>query len=595
MIKITLKDVSDVVNKYSNLLSNILKLDVEVVDSNLERIAGTGIYKDGIGENIESEGYVYKKALSSGKAQVIENPGENILCQNCKDRGNCKEEMEICVPIKYGNDTFGVIGFVCSTKDQKEYLVNNFQTIMSFLEQVSDFISIKIIERNEILRNQDDLQFLEQIINSVDDGIIAINNSNKINLINNKGIKILRLNPSIIGEIIKIEDTEDYLPSGNTYKLFIKDKEYRVVGRIIHNYINIEICSKILVFKEIKQINEEAVSLTHGNNKITCDAIVGQSQIMKQMKEKIKRIAYSKSTVLITGESGTGKELVARAIHAEGITKDKPFIAINCGAIPESLLESELFGYVKGAFSGASTSGRVGKFELANKGVIFLDEIGDMPIYLQVKLLRVLQERALVKIGSNQVINLDIRVIAATNKDLKKLVEEGKFREDLYYRLNVIPFEIPPLRERDGDIELILYELIRKYNKIFNKYVHTVNEDVITKLKDYNWPGNVRELENLVEFMVSISEEDGIINMDMLPKSIRNYAKVEESKIDDKLNKNTDILINDNSNIKKLKDIEIEYIDKVLDLCGRDTLGKKEAAKKLGIGIATLYRKIDEK
>lgn len=587
MVKINLKDISDVVTKYSKLLSSILKLDVEVVDSNFERIAGTGIYEHGIGKNIESEGYVYKAALLSGKSQVIENPGENILCQNCKDKGKCKEEMEICVPIKYGNDTFGVIGFVCSTKEQKEYLLSNFQTIMSFLEQVADFISIKIIEQNEVLKNQNDLEFLEQIINSVENGIIAINNSNKINLINNQGMKILKLNPSIIGEIIEIEDTEDYLPSGNTYKLYIKDKEYIIVGRVIHNYINVEICSQILVFNEIKKINEDAVILTHGNNKITCDAIVGESQVIKQMKEKIRRIAYSKSTVLITGESGTGKELVARAIHSEGNTKNKPFIAINCGAIPESLLESELFGYVKGAFSGASTSGRVGKFELANKGVIFLDEIGDMPIYLQVKLLRVLQERTLEKIGSNQLIDLDIRVIAATNKDLKKLVEEGKFREDLYYRLNVIPFEIPPLRDREGDIELIMNKLIKKYNKIFNKYVHSVNKDVIFKIKEYPWNGNVRELENLVEFMVNISNEDGIINMDMLPKTIANYIKNEHIKIDDQSN--------DNKEIKKLRDVEMEYIEKILDLCGRDTVGKKEAAKKLGIGIATLYRKIDEK
>lgn len=587
MIRITLKEISEVVNKYSKLLSSILKLDVEVVDSNFERIAGTGIYKDGIGENIESEGYVYKRALLSGESQIIENPGENILCKNCKDKGNCKEEMEICVPIKYENMTFGVIGFVCSTKEQKNYLLNNFETIMSFLEQVSEFISIKVMEKNEVITNKNDLEFLKQIVNSVEDGIITTDSFNKINLINNKAIKILKLKPSIIGESIKIEETEDYLPNGSTYKLYIKDTEHTIVGKIIHNHINQDICAQILVFNEIKQLNEDAVNLTHGNNKITCEAIVGESLVMKQMKEKIKKIAYSKSTVLITGESGTGKELVARAIHAEGYTKNTPFIAINCGAIPESLIESELFGYVKGAFSGASTSGRVGKFELANKGVIFLDEIGDMPIYLQVKLLRVLQERTLVKIGSNQLINLDIRVIAATNKDLKKLVEEGKFRADLYYRLNVIPFEIPPLREREGDIELIMHELIKKYNKIFNKYVHTVNDDVIRRIKEYPWKGNVRELENLVEFMVSISHEDGIINIDMLPKTIIDYTKNEYIKMDNQIGKNKEI--------KKLKDIEMEYIESVLELCGRDTLGKKEAAKKLGIGIATLYRKIDEK
>lgn len=594
MLQITLKDISQVVNKYSKLLSSILKLDVEIVDYNMERIAGTGIYENGIGENIQSEGYVYKEALLSGTAKIIENPGKDELCKNCKSKENCKEEMEICVPIKYGDITFGVIGFVCSTKQQKNELINNFNDIMSFLEQVSDFISIKLIEQNKLITNENDLEFLRTIVNSVDDGIITTDAYNKINLINNKGLKKLNLKPNVVGQAIKVEEIEEYLPGGNTYKLFIGENEYKIVGKIIHNYFNREKCSQILIFNEIKQVKEEVVNLAHGNNKINCKDIVGESKLIKQMKEKIKKIAYSKSTVLITGESGTGKELVARAIHTEGDRKNGPFVAINCGAIPESLLESELFGYVKGAFSGASNSGRVGKFELANKGVIFLDEIGDMPIYLQVKLLRVLQERTLVKIGSNQLINLDIRVIAATNKDLKKLVEEGKFREDLYYRLNVIPVEIPPLREREGDIELIMYELINKYNKIFGKYVHTVNEDVVNKLKEYPWKGNVRELENLVEFMVSISTEDGIINIDMLPKSIINYTKTEVLKIDNKIIYNTDNNINKN-NIKKLRDIEMEYIEKVLDLCGRDTLGKKETAKKLGIGIATLYRKIDEK
>lgn len=586
MMKITLKDISEVVNKYSELLSNILKLDVEIVDNNLERIAGTGIYKYGIGKNIESEGYVYKAALLSGKSQIIRNPGNDILCEDCKDKGNCKEEMEICVPIKYGKMTFGVIGFVCFTKEQKTYLINNFPNIMSFLEEISDFISIKLIEQNEVLTNKNNLEFLKQIVNSLEDGIITADSSNKISLINNKGMKMLKLKPPIIGEELYIEEIEDYSQNKNTYSIRINSDEYRIVGRLIHNYVNQESCSKILIFNERKHINQEVINLTHGKNKITCDVLVGSSLAMKQVKEKIKRIASSKSTVLITGESGTGKELVARAIHAEGSRSNKPFIAINCGAIPESLLESELFGYVKGAFSGANNSGRIGKFELANKGVIFLDEIGDMPIYLQVKLLRVLQERTLVKIGSNELINLDIRVIAATNKDLKKLVEEGKFREDLYYRLNVIPLEMPPLRERTGDLELIMYGLIKKYNKIFNKYVHTVNEDVINKFKEYPWKGNVRELENIVELLVNLSGEDGVISKGMLPKSIAEYNKNEEIKINSSSN---------NNEIKKLKDIEKEYIEKALDLYGRDTSGKKKAAEKLGIGLATLYRKLDEK
>ncbi|MGV2643671.1 AAA family ATPase, partial [Clostridium perfringens] len=173
---------------------------------------------------------------------------------------------------------------------------------------------------------------------------------------------------------------------------------------------------------------------------------LGQTKIMKELKNKVKKIALSTSTVLVTGESGTGKEVFARAIHNEGNRKTKAFVAINCGAIPDTLLESELFGYVKGAFTGADPMGKIGKFELANKGTIFLDEIGDMPIYLQTKILRVLQERKITRVGSNKEIDIDVRVIAATNKNLKELIKENKFREDLYYRLNVIPFEIPALR-----------------------------------------------------------------------------------------------------------------------------------------------------
>ena len=256
----------------------------------------------------------------------------------------------------------------------------------------------------------------------------------------------------------------------------IDDKYFNMVGVSIPISSINEKAYTIFIFDNV---NTDIPKSTKGNNESSAlDAIIGESEVMQSLKNKIRKVADTKSTVLITGKSGTGKELVARAIHDSGERRNRPFIAINCGAIPDSLLESELFGYVKGAFSGASSEGRVGKFELANTGDIFLDEIGEMPYSLQVKLLRVLQERTLVRIGSNKLINLDLRVIAATNMDLKKMVEENKFREDLYYRLNVIPIEIPPLCERDHDLFLIIDKLIEKYNNIFNKYVHTIDDDL---------------------------------------------------------------------------------------------------------------------
>lgn len=226
--------------------------------------------------------------------------------------------------------------------------------------------------------------------------------------------------------------------------------------------------------------------MTSSDNMITLENIYGTSAATQSLKENIQKIANTNSTVLITGESGTGKELVARSLHSHGNRRNKPFVVINCSAIPDTLLESELFGYVKGAFTGASQNGRMGKFELANTGVIFLDEIGDMPLYLQAKILRVIQEKKIERIGSNKSIDLDIKIIAATNVDLEKKIMEQKFRGDLYYRLNVIPIKLLPLRERKEDIIPIINSLIDKYNRLSDKYVHSIDEDVKKLLSTMN-------------------------------------------------------------------------------------------------------------
>lgn len=579
-MKINFADIKVVINKYAVLLSDLLRVDVEIVDNNLIRIAGTGIYEGRIGENITDQGYVYKKALDTGETLVIEDPGQDILCAECKKRGNCIELMEICVPIKYGETTFGVIGLVCSTESQKESLKSNLTIMIKFLEQIAEFISIKLIEQNQILENENSIKFFKEIINSIDDGVITVDREYKIININNRALKLFKLKPNVLGCKISIYETDEYTPKGYIYNFSIDNKEFKIIGKVVNNYINNKECNKIIIFKELVNVEEDGKK-----NNINCDSIVGQAQLLVDLKNRIKKISYADATTLITGESGTGKELVARAIHSEGNRKNMPFIAINCGAIPENLLESELFGYVNGAFSGASAGGRIGKFELANNGVIFLDEIGDMPLYLQVKILRVLQERTIVKIGSNKLINLNIRVIAATNKNLKKLVNEGKFRADLYYRLNIIPMEVPSLRERGDDVVLLTKMLVEKYNLRCNKYIHTIDKELIEIFKVYSWPGNIRELENLVEFLVSLSGENGVIEKSMLPISfVQSYT--EEIK-----NKSEEVYPDDD--IIELKEIERRYIKKALDKYGNSTEGKIKASKKLGIGIATLYRKIE--
>ncbi|MDM8129663.1 sigma 54-interacting transcriptional regulator, partial [Paraclostridium benzoelyticum] len=347
---------------------------------------------------------------------------------------------------------------------------------------------------------------------------------------------------------------------------------------------------KLLIFDEVKENKDQKINTKWEVKKI--DSIIGNSEAMKLVKIRTKRVAQSNSTVLITGESGTGKELIAKSIHAEGNRCTKPFIAINCAAIPEALLESELFGYAKGAFSGASNEGKIGKFELANTGVIFLDEIGDLSVHLQAKLLRVLQERKLVRIGSNKIIDLDIRVIAATNQNILDLVNSGKFRSDLYYRLNVMPINLPPLRDRKEDIKDIFMNILTRYSIEFDIDVKKIEESVMNKLINYYWPGNIRELENSAEYMMNIIGEDGIISEDMLPIDIIKYYEKNNSKIKEisTTNKNTNssniVRIDNYEDILTMKELELFYINSILDKYGRDTKAKKEIAKKLGIGVS---------
>ena len=251
------------------------------------------------------------------------------------------------------------------------------------------------------------------------------------------------------------------------------------------------------------------------------DSIIGRSQVMQEVFATIERVAPSRATVLLAGESGVGKDLIARAIHFHSPRRDRPFVKINCTALPENLMESELFGYEKGAFTGANTT-KPGKFEQADTGTVFLDEIGDVPATIQVKLLRVLQEREFERLGSNKTRHIDVRVIAATNQDLRAALEQGTFREDLYYRLNVVPINIAPLRERMQDIPFLAEHFLHKYAGETSNRVETITPAAMSKLESYHWPGNVRELENVLERSVVMCTGDRLdaadIKLDSAPR-----------------------------------------------------------------------------
>jgi len=270
---------------------------------------------------------------------------------------------------------------------------------------------------------------------------------------------------------------------------------------------------KIIIKRAIKQYELEVENIYYREEeekRFNFDEIIGKSSSINKVLEMVKSVASTPATVLITGENGTGKELIARAIHKNSLRKNSPFVVVNCVAFSPNLLESELFGHEKGSFTGAIAK-RIGRFEMANGGTIFLDEIGEMDLTIQTKLLRVLQEREFERVGSSRTIKVDVRILSATNKDLKKEIEERRFREDLFYRLNVFSVDVPPLRERKEDIPLIVEHLTGKYNKILNKKVKKVSAKAMELLLDYNYPGNIRELENIIERSM-IMAKDEIIN-----------------------------------------------------------------------------------
>ncbi|MCZ6578312.1 MAG: sigma-54 dependent transcriptional regulator, partial [Gammaproteobacteria bacterium] len=284
----------------------------------------------------------------------------------------------------------------------------------------------------------------------------------------------------------------------------------------------------------------------------------------------VRQVTKTDTTVLITGETGTGKELIARAIHAGSDRKDRPLVKVNCAALPVGLIESELFGHEKGAFTGAS-SRKIGRFELADGGTIFLDEIGDLSLELQSKLLRVLQEGEIERVGGNRTIEVDVRVIAATNRILAQSISDGEFREDLFYRLNVFPMMCPPLRNRKTDIAILTHHFLRKYGTKIGKRIDTIDAPILARLQAYNWPGNVRELENIIERAIILSEGNTL-------------------QLDEAFDLN--ITPNAQPGIRTIKEVELEMMQSALEDCQWIIEGHSGAAERLGIAPSTLRERI---
>lgn len=445
---------------------------------------------------------------------------------------------------------------------------------------------------------QKDSIILNIIMDTLYDGIIAIDKEGYVTMIS-KGYAMIfkKKREDIIGkhitELIETTRLPRVVETGQAEiaELLKINNEYLIVSRIpiVKDGEVIGAIAKI-IFKSVEDLNSMYEHINKmkkhlkGLDSSICllnratysfDDIIGEGEAIASAKRFAEKAAWSSSNVLLLGESGTGKELFAHAIHRESRRRNNAFIKVNCGAIPGELLESELFGYEAGAFTGAKKEGKIGKFELADGGTIFLDEIGDMPVYMQVKLLRVLQEKEVERIGANGPKKIDIRVIAATNQDLEQLVKEGKFRSDLYYRLNVLTINIPSLRDREEDIETVVHHIINKVSNKVSKYIEGISNEALKYLKRYSWPGNIRELENVLERAITIIENETIIDVKHLPPKITTIKQCKPVRnLQDVLN-----------------DMEKEAIINSISAANGN---KSKAAQLLGISRSSLYEKMSK-
>ena len=581
-----LKDIRDDIQNIAEAMLSVLNIDVTIVDEHLERIAGTGTYLEKIGDTVE--GYsAFKKCLEEQVIIYIDDSQKNDICKVCSNNGNCKEHAELCCPITLDGYSYGVVGLIAFNKEQSDIIKDNAKDLTNFLGKMADLISNKLKAQIKTEELELEKKKLEILLNSMNKAVVSIDKEGNIDKYNVKFKEIFNMrDDNIDGEnifqlldFIKKPSTND-LKKHKTGVFYYKENSRNLKG--IYNVSEIAVKNKLKGYVIDFIENKDAIKNYNKINKdykITLDNIISESEIMEHTKQKALIASKSNSTVLITGESGTGKELFARAIHNHSDRVDNTFVTVNCAAIPDNLLESELFGYEEGAFTGAKKGGKLGKFEIAHKGTIFLDEIGDMSLHLQGKLLRVLQERELDKIGGKSNILIDVRVIAATNKNLVELVEKGQFREDLYYRLNVIPITLPALRQRKNDIPLLIDYMIKEYAHKLNKDVIGIEDDAKKTLIDYSWPGNVRELQNVIEYSINMSNSS-LLNLDIIPNNIKSKYYDEKS--------------NKYEEIRTLEDLEKEEISKALNKFKHYKKDKELVAKSLGISRATLYRKLEK-
>ena len=581
------------VQQVAEAIASVLTVEVTIADERLRRIAGTGRYEGRIGGRLVKDS-AFAAVLREGRGFIIANPREHAVCNTCEGKQSCEERAEVCCPIMLDGKIIGVIALIACDEAQYQILLANPDGLFDFLQRMADLLAGKIAGRERLEQLHAIQQQLTTLFDTVQEGIIAVDRNGKIVNINAAAAKMLQVSQKpVLGKELALLlsglPLADSLTTG--HDVFNREAFRLIRGQRVYYVATVktwlggtEVWGAVVTLREMAEVKKIVSNFSTQEHCFSFEMILGDSPALAKAKQEAAQAAAGNVTVLIQGESGTGKEMFARAIHNASARRDKPIIAINCAAIPEALLESELFGYEEGAFTGARRGGKPGKFELADGGTVFLDEIGDMSLSLQAKLLRVLQERKIERVGSTETTAIDVRIIAATHKDIEAMVRQGEFRQDLYYRINVFPLQIPSLRQRRQDLPLLIERFLARYRDKMAKNVEGIDADAYACLLEYGWPGNIRELENTIEYLVSIADGK-IIEQRHIPQRILIAGKTAQPGSPVQAQP---------TRLLTIAELEKRAILSAIEQFGLTMRGKAQLTQVLGISKATLYRKLKQ-
>lgn len=517
--------------------------------------------------------YAFIQDVIVNGSVLVTEPGKMPACIGCRFNEHCPSTMEILCCIHSGTDVAGVISFTSFTKEGQKRISENTEVYLNAITKLSSLIGEYLQQFSEGSAAADTEKLIESLMSLCEQPLLLTDPNGVVlryNSLADKVLKFCNVSSTSLRQIFS-EDMARRITSGNDLfekKASIGENTAKVTTRSIYSQNHLH---SILV----RLSNEFYENLPESG---AFERLIGSSRAFVHIQNLIKRVADSPTPILITGETGTGKELVARSFHEQSRRNKYPFVAINCSSIPENLFESELFGYEEGSFTGAKKGGKMGRIEMAQGGTLFLDELGEMPLSVQPKLLRVLQEYELERVGSTKKIHLDIRIVAATNRDLREMIKEGKFREDLFYRISVINVKLPPLRDRKEDIIPISLNYLERLKTKMTTPLRTISHEAEQAFLNYSWPGNIRELQNVVEYAANLCDSDTLTLAD-LPEHMRGLEECPDT---------------EKQKETPLPDSQEKQILNLLSAYGHTLESKKKIAADLGISLRTLYRKLNK-